>query len=187
MLYRVGTSPVSIVASLEDPFTMLAIAFLAPLEIFGALAATEWKRDPLFVVFFVADDGVRIRFTRWGVEGAGGFGSKNTRSRRWWSGRIGGLLGEQCKSGGKLVSDILTNGTELGGDLMLNACDFRTVGLVGQQRRPGTCRGVFCNEFWSEKFNKICPGLVSFKIPGIELTFQLVATAFVCVTEAHDS
>ena len=67
MLYRVGTSPVSIVAGLEDPFTMLAIAFLAPLAIFGALTATQWKRDPLFVVFFVADDGVRIRFTRWGV------------------------------------------------------------------------------------------------------------------------
>ena len=130
MLYRVGTSPVSIVASLEDPFAMLAIAFLAPLAIFGALTAMEWKRDPLFVVFFVADDGVRIRFARWGVEGAGGFGSENTRSRRWWSGRIGVLLGEQCESGGKLVSEILAKSTELGSDLMLNACDFRTVSLV---------------------------------------------------------
>ena len=62
MLYRVGTSPVSIVASLEDPFTMLAIALLAPLAIFGALSATELKRDWLFVVFVIANDGIRIRF-----------------------------------------------------------------------------------------------------------------------------
>ena len=63
MLYCVGTSPVSIVASLEDPFTMLAIALLAPLAIFGALGATELKRDWLFVVFVIANNDVRIRLS----------------------------------------------------------------------------------------------------------------------------
>ena len=133
MLYCVGTTPVSIVASLEDPFTMLAIALLAPLAIFGALGATEWKRDPLFVVFFISDDGVRIRFTRWGVDWADGFGSESTRRRRGWVRRIGGLLGEQCELGGKLVSNILAKRTKLCSNLMLNAGDFCTVSLVGQQ------------------------------------------------------
>ena len=133
MLYCVGTSPVSILSSLEDPFTMLAIALLAPLATFGALSAPVLEHDWLFVVVVIVNNGVRIRFAQWGVEGAGGFGSESTRSMRGWSGRIGVLLGEQCKLGGKLLSNILAKRTELCSNLMLNAGDFRTVSLVGQR------------------------------------------------------